>query len=297
MNELGLSKGDEVSVYKAAEIIPEVDTVVVKSDNEPERFTDVCPVCGHPLDKRGAYWICSWVSCSGQLLASLSYFASRECMDIRGMADAVLSMLVNTDKVHCISDLYGLRKEELLYPGLVAEKKADSLYDAIQKSKDKPFDRVLCGLGIPRIASTTATLIANHFGDIDKLLQASIEDIAALEGLGVQTATVIYDGLHTPYMIREIERLRRFGLKLVADPQQLESNRLQGKSICITGTLMIPRDRWKEIILKHGGKFATSVTSKTTYLVAGTGGGEKRAKAQKLGVKIISEQELEDMLK
>lgn len=296
MNELGLSKGDEVTVFKAAEIIPEIDAVVVKSDNDPERFTDVCPSCGKALNKRGEYWICDNAECPGKILAAACYFVSRDCMDIRGMAESVLLALISSKKIKRIADIYSLQKEDLLYPGLIAEKKAESLFNEIQKSKEKPFDRVLCALGVSRIASSTATVLANHFLTIECLCAATVEEIAELEGLGMQSAQIIHAGLHAPETQADIIALIKAGLQFTQKKKELDGVQLAGMSICITGTLSKPRDEWKQLIVNHGGKFATSVTSKTTYLVAGDGGGEKRAKAQKLGVPIISEKELEEML-
>lgn len=296
MNELGLSKGDEVTVYKAAEIIPEIDAVVVKSDNPVERFTDVCPSCGKALNKRGEYWICDNKECEGKLLAAACYFVSRDCMDIRGLAEAVLKALIQSKKIKRIPDIYSLKKEDLLYPGLIAEKKAESLYNEIQKSKDKPFDRVLCALGIPRIASSTATVLADHFLLMNCLCAATVEEIAALDGLGMQSATQIYDGLHDLSMQLDILALAKAGLNFIQKKKELDGVQLAGMSICITGTLSRPRDEWKKLIVNHGGMFATTVTSKTTYLVAGNGGGEKRTKAQKLNIPIITEKQLEEMI-
>ena len=296
MNELGLSKGDEVTVHKAAEIIPEIEAVVVKSENPVERFTDVCPSCGKALNKRGEYWICDNKECEGKLLAAACYFVSRDCMDIRGLAEAVLKALIQSKKIKRIPDIYSLKKEDLLYPGLIAEKKAESLYNEIQKSKDKPFDRVLCALGIPRIASSTATALANHFLLMNCLCAATVEEIAALDGLGMQSATQIYDGLHDISMQLDILALAKAGLNFIQRKKELDGVQLAGMSICITGTLSRPRDEWKKLIVNHGGMFATTVTSKTTYLVAGNGGGEKRAKAQKLNIPIITEKQLEEMI-
>ena len=296
MNELGLSKGDEVTVYKAAEIIPEVGSVVVKSDNPAERFTDVCPSCGKALNKRGEYWICDNKDCEGKMLAAACYFVSRECMDIRGLAEAILKVLIANKKIKRIPDIYSLKKEDLLFPGLVAEKKAESLFNEIQKSKEKPFDRVLCALGIPRIASSTATMLAEHFLTIEGLCSATVMEIGALDGLAYQSAKQIHEGLHDPDMQQDILALIEAGLNFVQKKKDLDGVQLAGMSICITGTLSRPRDEWKQLIVNHGGKFATSVTSKTTYLVAGNGGGDKRAKAQRLNVPIITEQQLEEMI-
>jgi len=297
VRELNLSIGDQVVVYKAAEIIPQVDFVAVKSDNPPVLFPKSCPACGSALRKRGEYTYCPYDLCIGKREAVLRYFVSKGCMDIRGMADSMIHALVGAGKLKSPADIYKLTKADLIIPGLSADKKAESILEEIEKSKSKPFDRVLCAMGFESIASSTATLLADKYGDIDTLLSVDVPELSDMAGFGDISARAIYLALHTAGAKRLINDLRMAGLCMKQETKQLASNKLEGKSICVTGTLSEPRDAFRKLIEANGGKFVTSVSSTTDYLLAGNGGGSKRAKAEKLGVKIIDEATFKEMLK
>lgn len=297
VKELGLSKGDQVTVYKAAEIIPQVEFVVVKSDNPPFEFPTQCPSCGATLLKRGEYTYCPYEFCIGKREAVLRYFVSKPCMDIKGMADSMIHALVGAYKLKTPADIYRLQKSDLIIPGLSADKKAESILEEIEKSKQKPFDRVLCAMGFDGIASSTATVLADTYGDIDTLLNESAYMLACNQGFGVVSAKTMYDALHTEAATKLIRDLRELGLCMKQEKRQQASAKLAGMSFCVTGTLSEPRDAFKKMIEENGGKFVSAVSSNTSYLLAGEGGGSKRAKAAKLGVPVIDEATFKEMLK
>lgn len=296
IREMDLKLGDMVAVYKAAEIIPQLDHVVESMGGAAVPIPEICPDCGAPLVRFGAYLMCQNSECPSQLKAEICYFVSRQAMDIRGIADAMVERLVDEGKLRSPADLYKLTKADLMLPGLSKDLKADAVLAEIEKSKDKPFDRVLCAIGIDCVGTTNAKVLAEHFGSIQAMIDATDEDFAKVDGFAELSGLQIEHSLHEPKKLQLIEALTAAGLQMTQQVKQLASDKLKGSSFCITGTLSQSRDQIKQLIEDNGGKFVSSVSSSTSYLVAGEGGGSKRAKAQKLGVPIITEQQLKEML-
>jgi len=296
IREMDLKLGDMVAVYKAAEIIPQLDHVVESMGGAPVVFPKLCPECGAELVRDGAALLCVNEDCMAKTKAEICYFVSRQCMDIRGIAIAMIERLVEKGKLRSPADLYKLTKEDLMLPGISKDLKADSVLAEIEKSKQKPFDRVLCAIGIDCIGTTGAVTVANHFGSMLALLKASIPEIAAIEGFAETTARAIFTSIHSPRKAELINELSLYGLCMEQEKKELSSEKLKSLSFCITGTLSQSRDQIKKLIEDNGGKFVTSISSSTSYLVAGDGGGSKRSKAEKLGITIINEQQLKDLL-
>lgn len=296
IKEMDLKLGNMVAVYKAAEIIPQLDHVVESMGGEPIPMPKLCPECGADLVRDGAYLLCPNEDCVAKVKAEICYFVSRQCMDIRGIADAMINALVDSGKLHTPADLYRLTKADLMLPGISKDLKADSVLAEIEKSKQKPFDRVLCAIGIDCIGTTSALALARYYKSMEVLMASSIDGIACVEGFAITSATQVFTSLHSLKKKQLIEDLTEAGLQMSQHVEPLVNDKLAGMSFCITGSLSQPRDAIKKIIEDHGGKFVSSVSSNTSYLVAGEGGGSKRAKAQKLGITTITEQQLKGML-
>jgi len=296
IKEMDLKLGDMVAVYKAAEIIPQLDHVVEAMGGDPVPFPSLCPECGAELVRDGAYLLCPNEDCPAKIKAEICYFVSRQCMDIRGMADAMITALVDNGKLRTPADLYKLTKADLMLPGISKDLKADAVLAEIEKSKQKPFDRVLCAVGIDGIGTTGAKVLAKEYLSMVTLMQVNVKLLAGVEGFAELSAKQSYESLHSTKKQQLIAALKEAGLQMAQHVEPLSSDKLAGMSFCITGALSQSRDAIKQLIEDHGGKFVSSVSSNTSYLVAGEGGGSKRTKAQKLGITIITEQQLKGML-
>lgn len=291
---LELCIGDAVLLYKAAEIIPQISTVLDHKGDELVEIPDKCPVCGGKIVRDGAELRCTSSFCKGKARETLEFFGSREHMDIKGLGPAVIAQLVEAG-MDTPEKLYMLKKDTLLMMEGWSDTKANSLLAEIEKSKDRPFDRVLASLGVENLGDTLSVDAARKFKTMDAVQDATVEDWCELNGVAEPSAKAIVAGLHEPTMRWIIGRLKTFGLKMAVEDNGLEQT-LEGKSFCITGTLSVGREEMKALILGRGGIFQSSVSSKTNYLVVGTGGGSKADKAKKLGVKTITEEELRKMI-
>lgn len=296
IREMDLKLGDMVAVYKAAEIIPQLDHVVESMGGSPVPIPGICPDCGAPLIRYGAYLLCKNPECTSQLKEEICYFVSRQAMDIRGIADAMIERLVEEGKLHSPADLYKLTKEDLMLPGLSKDLKADAVLAEIEKSKQKPFDRVLCAMGIDCVGTTNAKVLAEHFVSMQAMIDATDEDFAKVPGFAELSGLQIEHSIHEPKKLQLIKDLQAVGLQMTQHVKQLSSDKLSGMSFCITGTLSQSRDQIKKLIEDNGGKFVSSVSLATSYLLAGEGGGSKRTKAERLGIKIINEQQFKELL-
>lgn len=296
--------GDMVYVQKAGDIIPEVVSVELK--NRPlnaiiYQMPSVCPSCGEPVKRFAgeARTVCTNNSCPAQLLRSIEHFASRDAMNIDGMGPAVIEMLVENKIINSVSQLYKINKEQLIVLERMGEKSADNLLRSIETSKNAGLDRLIYGLGIHNIGVKASKALAKKFGNIEMLFTATIEDIVSIDDFGDIMAQAIVDyfsHVQTRYLIDE---LKSAGVRTKLEAENNEmSYPLEGLTFVITGTLpTMKRNEASALIEKHGGKTSSSVSSKTSYLLAGEDAGSKLTKAQKLGIKIISEEQLLEMLK
>ena len=297
--------GDRVLIKRAGDVIPYVIgpiTEVRKGTETVFDIPDVCPVCGHKTERlEGEVAVyCVNGSCPAQLIRNIEHFASREAMDIAGLGSKLAEQIVNAELVSDVSDIYILSKEALMNLDGFADKKAENLLAAINSSKNQPLNRLINALGIRGVGESMAELLANAFGSVDGLEEAKKDDLEAIEGIGPNIAQAIIDWFDQDSNKLIIERLKRYGLDPRVDVIQHSSDRqlpLQGLNIVVTGTLQAyTRDGIKALIKENGGKSADSVSKKTDYVIVGDNPGSKAEKASKLGVPILSEQQLIDMI-
>lgn len=301
ITEKDIRIGDTVTVRKAGDIIPEVLNSVSHGENSVAFFLpEVCPVCGAHCVREDDESVlrCPNVECPAQLLKNMIHFASKNAMDIDGLGDANMKLLVDNGLVNSPADLYALEKEQLLSLERFAEKSAENLINSIQKSKGGGLERLIYALGIRNIGQRGAVLLCEKFGDMDSLLSASKEDIAGIEGFGDVMAESVVRSLREPHRIELINRLREYGLNMTYDRQSADDDRFKGKTFVLTGTLpTMKRDEAKKLIESFGGKVSGSVSKKTDYVVAGEEAGSKLVKAQTLGITVISENDLLELTK
>ncbi|MEA5596031.1 NAD-dependent DNA ligase LigA [Rivularia sp. UHCC 0363] len=305
ISQLDIRVGDTVIVRKAGEIIPEV--VRVLKELRPENTTPFemptnCPVCGQPVvrEKGEAVTRCVNTNCAAILKGSIEHWVSRNALDIRGMGEKVVHQLVDKKVVNSVADLYELTAETLANLERMGQKSAEKLIDAIEKSKDQPWSRVLYGLGIRHVGSAIAQTVTEKFDSVEKLAAAKVTDIEAIYGIGVEIAESIDKWFRIEANQTLIERLQNTGLQLVETQPapSVINQKLAGKTFVVTGTLpTLTRDEAKELIQKFAGKVSNSISKSTDYLVVGENAGSKLAKAEKLGIAQLSEQQLLEMVK
>ncbi|MBO4383246.1 MAG: NAD-dependent DNA ligase LigA [Clostridia bacterium] len=292
--------GGVYSILKSGDIIPKL----VECLREPETIyeaPDRCPVCGEPLvrEEDTADIRCVNPGCPAQLSRTISYFASRGCMDIMGLGEKQVDTLVSEGYLRSYADIYTLyeHRDELVEKGVVGrEKGTDNLLAGIEASRQNDPWRLLAGLGIRNVGNTTARTLMRHFHSLDALAAADTETLTAVPDIGLTTAEALREYFDSDFGKEMLERFRDSGLKLEQEDTQA-SNKLEGKTIVVTGTLTtLTRSEIKELIEDHGGKAAGSVSKKTSYLVAGEAAGSKLTKAQDLGVPVLTEQEFLAML-
>lgn len=291
--------GDIIAVRKAGDIIPEVVRSVSHAENSvPFEIPHICPVCGGKAERAEdeAVIRCVNINCPAQLLKNIEHFASRAAMNIDGLGEAVVKQLVESKLINTVADLYALQQQDLeMLPGF-AKVSAAKLIANIEKSKANSPDRLLFALGIKGIGQKNAQLLMKHFGSIEKLSETSAEKISAVENFGDILANNIFTALHEPHMTELIERLKSYGVNTVYQ-SDVKSDKLAGLTFVITGTLPdMTRDEAKTLIEQNGGKCSGSVSKKTSYVLAGEEAGSKLTKAQQLGVAVISQQQLIEMI-
>lgn len=299
--------GDMVVVEKAGEIIP----YVVRSEPEARtggekifHFPKTCPSCGSPVerDKNGVFYRCTGGrKCPAQVKEILRAYARRSAMDIEGLGEKIIEQLVDADLVSSIPDLYRLTLEALIALERMGKKSAQNLLDGIAASKERGLGRLLAGLAIPHVGDSVADLLANEFGNIEALMEASAERLAQIQGIGPIMAQSIHEFFHTEVNRTIVKELRTLGLKLTQDrrpsPAQQGGPDLAGKTFVVTGTLVkYSREEIEELILQLGGKATGSVSKNTSYLVAGDKAGSKLDKAKQLGVKVLTEADFEMLI-
>lgn len=291
--------GDIIAVRKAGDIIPEVVRSVSHAENsEPFVIPHICPVCHGKAERAEdeAVIRCVNIDCPAQLLKNIEHFASRPAMNIDGLGEAVVKQLVENRLISTVADLYSLQQQDLEMLSGFAKVSASKLIANIENSKTNSPDRLLFALGIKGIGQKNAQLLMKHFGSIEKLSETSPEEISAVENFGDILANNIFTALHEPHMTELIERLKSYGVNTVYQ-SDVKSDKLAGLTFVITGTLPdMTRDEAKTLIEQNGGKCSGSVSKKTSYVLAGEEAGSKLTKAQQLGVTVISQQQLIEMI-
>jgi DNA ligase (NAD+) len=304
VEERDIRVGDSVVVVKRGEIIPHVEQSLPdarKGDEKVFQFPAKCPACGAPAlrEKDTPTPRCTaTATCPAQLQGRLESFAKRERMDIEGLGEVVAEQLVKSGLVASVADLYRLTQERLLTLERMGKKSAQNLLDGIEQSKNRGLGRLLAGLSIYGVGETMAPLLAEQFPSIDALLAASTEQLAGIKGFGPKRAESIYTFFHSPAGDKLVADLRASGVKLTEDVKaKIVGGALSGKTVVVTGTLEnYDRKQIEDTIALHGGKASGSVSKNTDYVLVGDKPGSKLAKAQQLGVRVLTEDEFEKLI-
>ena len=302
IDKLDVRIGDTVVVRKAGEIIPEV--LRVEKDKRPEgtvpfRLPDVCPECGSPVvrDEDGAAMRCTGAECPAQLLRNLVHFASRDAMDIEGLGLAVAESLINAGLVRTPADLYSLDAQSVAALDRMGKKSAENLLSEIEKSKQQDLSRLLCAFGIRQVGQKAARVLARTFGSLDALSNATLPELTSVDDIGPVTAEYLSEWFSNGQSRHQIALLKAAGVNMLSREEQRD-NRFLGKTFVLTGTLSkYSRDEATAIIESFGGKASSSVSKKTGYVLAGENPGSKLAKAQGLGIPILSEEDFEALIR
>jgi DNA ligase (NAD+) len=303
INELDIRIGDSVFVEKGGDVIPKVAGVNLKKrpkNSKSFKFPSLCPVCGSKIfrpEGEAAYY-CENFECPAQVRGRIEHFAHRRAMNIEGLGEAVVDLLVKEDLIHNIADIYVLKKDRIAGLERMGEKSAQNLLDGIEESKTLPFSRVLFGLGIRFVGEGVAKLLADHFNDIENLKKASQQDLEHVEGVGPRIAESVIRFFSDVHSLKLIERLSKAGVQMRSDRKKItENSNITGKTFVLTGGLQtMSREEAKERIEALGGKSASSVSKKTDFVIVGSDAGSKLQKAVELGVTTINEEEFLKML-
>ncbi|SNR43912.1 DNA ligase (NAD+) [Maribacter sedimenticola] len=306
IEKLDIRVGDTVFVEKGGEIIPKiiaVDLTKRPADSKPTEYIHECPECGTPLTRTAGdakHYCPNEYGCPPQITGRIQHYISRKAMDIEGLGGETVELLFKEGLINDYADLYQLTKEDILPLERMAEKSAENLIKGVAESVKVPFERVLFALGIRYVGETVAKKLAKAYKNIDALKEAPLEHLTAVDEIGERIAQSVIQFFANEKNLDAIERLRRYGVQMSISAEKLQNqtNILQGNTFIVSGVFeQLGRDELKKKIEDNGGKVGSSISSKTTYLVAGDKmGPSKRAKAEKLGVPIITEQEFLNML-
>lgn len=297
IEKLDVRVGDTLFVEKGGEIIPKVisvDTSKRPDDSQPHAYIQACPECGTALVRKEGealhYCPNEW-GCPPQLKGKIAHFTGRKAMDIEGLGEETVEQLFNAGLIKNYADIYTLRKEDLLPLERMAEKSVNNLLEGIEQSKQVPFERVLFAIGIRYVGETVAKKLARHFKNIDNLSKATREELIQADEIGDKIAQSILEFFASPERMAIVQRLIAAGLQFEVHEDLNQSEKLKGLTIVVSGTFAhFSRDGIKESIEKNGGKVSSSISKKTSYVLAGDDmGPSKLQKANELGVKIISE--------
>ena len=295
---LDIRPGDMVYVEKGGEIIPKITGVELAqrpADSLPFRYIDRCPECGTPLvryEGEAKHYCPNQSGCRPQIIGRMLHFIRRKAMDIEGLGEETVELLYDNGLVHDISDLYDLQAGQLAPLPRLGEKSADNIIRSIRRSTEVPFRRVLFGLGIRFVGETTAKYLAEHFRSLDAVMAASREELVEADEVGEKIADAIREYFADAENLRIIGRLRQAGLQFEEAARELASEALAGRSFVVSGRFTRSRDEMKELIELHGGRNLAAVSGNVDYLGAGEKmGPAKRKKAEKLGIRILSEEE------
>ena len=300
IEERGINIGDTVLIRKAGEIIPEVLSVVEHGESWKEcyQFPTACPSCGSPVSQDDEAAIrCTNTDCPAQLTRHLIHFVSRDAMDIDGLGPAVLEQLIAEELIKSPADLYRLKAEDIVALDRKAEKSANNLIAAIEKSKENELYRLVFALGIRNIGLKAAKIVCENFLTIDDIMNAKAEDFEKIDGFGSVMAQSLENYFSLESTAELIAQLKELGLKMKPSEQKAAGGIFEGKTFVLTGTLpTMKRSEASKLIEQHGGKTSSSVSKKTSYVLAGEEAGSKLTKAQTLGITILSEEEFLNMI-
>ncbi len=302
IDKLDIRIGDTVLVQKAGEIIPEVLSVNKAKRPEgtvPFKMPDICPECGAPVvrDPDGVALRCTSPECPAQRLRNLAHFASREAMDIEGLGISVCQLLINSGLVSSPAELYSLKAQDVETLERMGRKSAENLINAIEKSKRAGLSRLICAFGIRQVGQKAAKTLSAHFGTLDKLMAATEQELTSISDIGGVTAGFITEWFSLPQSQHQIRLLREAGVSFEST-ETVNDTRFTGLTFVLTGELSgYKRDEAAAIIESFGGKASSSVSKKTSYVLAGENAGSKLKKANDLGITVISEEQFNEMIK
>ena len=306
IEKLDVRIGDTVYVEKGGEIIPkivEVDFSSRDSDSTKTNYISACPECDTLLvrnEGEAQHYCPNDMGCSPQIIGRIQHYISRKALDIEGLGGETVALLVNAGLIRDYADLYDLTSNQIIHLDRMAEKSADNLVNGVQASKDVPFERVLFGLGIRYVGETVAKKLAKHYKSIQALSEATTEDLESVDEIGIRIAESVVAFFKNEANIRMVSRLILYGLQLQLSEEALsnQTTQLQGLRFVVSGVFeTVSRDELKALIDSNGGKVVSSISAKTSYVVAGANmGPSKRTKAETLKVPIISEQEFLELL-
>lgn len=296
--------GDYVKIEKGGDVIPKVVEVVMEQrpkNSKPFKMPEKCPVCKQPLfrPEGEANHYCTNSLCPAQVQGRMEHFVARTAMDIEGLGFQILEKFIQLGYLKDITDIYKLDKKvkELKSLDRFGEKSIDNILNSIERSKERPFEKVLYAIGIRHVGDRTARVLAKHFKKIDNIISASKEEIESIHEVGPRIAESVYDFFRTKSNLLVIDKLRKSGLNFEIESTATSSNKLEGLTFVVTGTLeKYKREEVEELIETLGGKAAASVSKKTSYLLAGAEAGSKLKKAESLGVKVIDEAEFDRLI-
>ena len=301
ITERDIRIGDTVHIRKAGEIIPEILDVVVGKRPEgtvPYHLPGTCPVCGAKVerDEDGAFLRCTGAECSAQLSRNIAHFVSRDAMDIEGLGSSIVESLIEKGLIKSPADIYYLTLEEMKSLWQKGSKAAEKLLTAIEASKDQDVSRLIYALGIRQVGAKAGKVLASHFGNLDALMNATLEELTAVPDVGEITARNIADWFRQPQSRHLVERLREAGVNFESK-RAVADTRFAGKTFVLTGALSkFTRDEATEKIELFGGKASGSVSKKTSFVVVGENAGSKERKARELGIPILTEDEFLEMI-
>ena len=305
MQTMDIRIGDYVYVEKGGDIIPKITNVDISKrslDSEKFEFPEYCPECIsklHRIEGEANHYCLNYNGCKPQVIGRIQHYISRKALDIEGLGQETVALLVNANLIKNYSDLYELKFDQIVGLERMADKSANNLLDGIIESKKIPFERVLFGLGIRYVGETVAKKLAKHFENIDNILNSDFEELISVDEIGEKIANSIIEFSKNSKNIENINSLKRHNIQFeIDDSNKNISSILNGKSFVISGIFAnFSRDELKNLIESNGGKISSSISSKTSYLVAGSNmGPSKKEKAEKFNINIISENELTNLI-
>lgn len=295
INRKDIRVGDIVIIERAGDVIPHIIGPVTETrtgKEVPFRMPELCPQCEFPIIKEDSTHRCSNSSCPAVFLESIRHFVSKNALDIEGLGEKWCASLISNNMIQKLSDIYKLNISELSTLDRMGEVLASKLVANIEDSKSRPLDRVIFGLGILHVGSEIATLLAQTYGSLQNLSEASLDDLLAIDGIGPKIAQSIKDYFTVESNKSLIYELEKLGLNMNSEVKSISSNVFTGLTFVITGTLHnLTRKDTEELIKTNGGKVTNSVTSKTSYLITGDSPGSKLTKAQEIGTTVLTESE------
>ncbi|NJK46295.1 MAG: NAD-dependent DNA ligase LigA [Pleurocapsa sp. SU_196_0] len=295
---LDLRIGDRVVLRKAGGVIPEIVRVALEERPETTvtwNFPTHCPECGTPLKKEGAHHFCENDACAAKEFERIRHFVSRDAMDIAGLGDERIRQLQRANLIHDAADLYHLELAQIAALERMGEKSAQNLLNQINASKSQSLARFIYALGVPHVGDKVSTLLERKYPNLEAVLNATVEDLGTISGLGPVLVEFVYNGLRAPRVATLVERLKAAGLNTDSKVEPI-GTQLAGLSFVITGSLSKPRDEIQSRLEKLGARVTGSVTKKTSYLIAGENAGSKLEKATELKVNVLDEAGLEALL-